>query len=295
MAADASLGARLERRVNELPVLPTVVARLMTLDREDEGYFETVLGLIESDPTFAARMLSAANAASSAPSSPIGSVRAALARLGSSGASSMILAVAVSRVFIPRDPWEKSLWRHALQVAAAARALAGHSDDTIELSGDDAYTAGLLHDVGRLVMFGEAPDTLRAIDEGEWASPEALIEVERSICGLTHPELGAMACGNWGMPNQLTAAVLHHHEPDIDPLAGSVEAMVATIRFADLAMFPSAVVGSPGYADASRRTIEEELLPKVPQGILLTAESLHELIRTTTTEVEATCVALGVA
>lgn len=266
----------------------------MVLDREAEGYFERVLELIESDPTFAARMLSAANAASSSPANPISSVRAALARLGSGGASSMILAVAVARVFVPRDPWEKSLWRHALQVAGAARALAQHADDPVELSGDDAHTAGLLHDVGRLVMFAEAPETLREIDEGDWATPDALLDVERSICGLTHTELGAMACEQWGLPDSLTAAVLRHHEPQIDANAGKVEALVATIHFADMAMFPSAMPGTPGFAEASLSIIEERLMPHVPAGISISSNALHGIITKTATDVDATCVALGI-
>ncbi len=295
MAPDKALAARLEQRVRELPVLPTVVGQLMVLDREAEGYFERVLELIESDPTFAARMMSAANAASSSPANPISSVRAALARLGSSGASSMILAVAVSRVFIPRDPWEKSLWRHALQVAGAARALTAYLDDGSEVSDDDAYTAGLLHDVGRLVMFGEAPETLREIDEGDWATPEALIDVERSICGVTHAELGAMACRQWGLPPSLTEVVRRHHEPQSDTKTGTVEALVATIRFADIAMFPSALPGTPGFADASLSEIEDVLLPKVPGGISVTAANLRRLIIETASDVDETCVALGLA
>ena len=66
---DADLRRRLERRLDELPVLPTVVARLLTLDRESDAYFEDLLELVEADATFAARTLSAANSAALAGSS----------------------------------------------------------------------------------------------------------------------------------------------------------------------------------------------------------------------------------
>lgn len=295
MPEDLELRARLERRIDELPVLPTVVGQLMVLDREDDGYFDRVLELIESDPTFASRMLSAANAASSSPTSPVISVRAALSRLGSAAAANMILAVAVSRVFIPRDKWEKSLWRHAIQVGGAMRSLATFADGDLDLDGDEAYTAGLLHDVGRLVMFDEAPETLRQVYEGDWDSPDALVEFELSICGISHCELGQMALERWGLPSVLGEVVLHHHEPNIDPRANRVGALAATTRFADLAMFPSALSGDAGYDAESLETIERELMPKLPSGISISPSELQEVIRTTIAESELTCIALGIA
>lgn len=294
MTQDSQLEERIRSRVDELPVLPTVVGQLMTLEREADDYFDQLLVLIESDPTFAARVLSGANAATSSPTDAISSVRAALTRLGSTGASAMILALAVSRVFVPRDSWEKSLWRHALQVASASRLIAAHAISGVELSGDEAYTAGLLHDIGRMVMFAEAPDTLREIDEGSWDSPQQLIDVEMTICGVAHPEIGSMACAHWGLPENLRLAVLGHHEPHRDVTLGKVEALISTIHFADLAMFPSAMPGSTGWDEASKEEVERLLLPKAPVGITLTPTTLHQIISKATAEVDGTCRALGI-
>ncbi len=283
MAIDRELQKRLRRRIDDLPVLPTVVGQLMVLDKDDVGYFDRLLELVESDPTFSARMLSAANSASSSPRSPVTSVRAALARLGSSGAASMILAAAVSRVFVPRDDWERSLWRHGLQVAGAMRVLAGVADE--------AHAAGLLHDIGRFVLLGEAPDTLRRIDEGQWDNPEELLDLERSICGMTHGDLGKMASDRWGLPGPLGEVVLRHDEPNVDATAGPTEAVLAILHFADLAMFPSAMPGAPGYASLGVDSVDQEL----PAGLRLSAGLLHEMIRTVTVEVDDTCRALGLA
>lgn len=295
MSVERQLEERIRTRISELPVLPTVMGQLMTLDRDAEDYFDRLLEVIESDPTFAARILAGANAATSSPTDPIASVRAALTRLGSAGAASMILALAVSKVFVPRDPWEKSLWRHALQVAAASRLVATHAATDVDLSSDEAYTAGLLHDIGRMVMFLEAPDVLRRVDEGTWNTPNELIDVEMTICGLAHTEIGSMACEQWGLPESLRLAILGHHEPHRDVTLGKVEALVSTVHFADLAMFPSAVPGSTGWEEATKAEIAESLIPMVPVGITLTPSSLEAIIRTTTVEVEANCRALGIA
>lgn len=294
MTEASQLEERIRARVNELPVLPTVVGQLMTLDREADDYFDRLLELIESDPTFAARVLAGANAATSSPTDPITSVRAALTRLGSAGASSMILALAVSRVFVPRDPWEKSLWRHALQVASASRLIATHATTDVELSSDEAFTAGLLHDIGRMVMFLEAPDVLRRVDEGTWDSPRELIDMEISICGVAHTDIGSIACEHWGLPEILRLTVLGHHDPHRDVTVGKVEALVSTIHFADLAMFPAARPGTMGWESASKEEIAKSLIPMVPEGVTLTPTTLQHIIGTATAEVEATCRALGI-
>ena len=295
MVVDRALQRRLAQRVDELPVLPTVVGRLMTLDREDDAFFDELQDLIESDPTFAARILSAANSAASAPRNPITSVRAALARLGAAGASNMILAAAVSRVFVPRDDWERSLWRHALQVAAATRIVAIRAGPALGLQPDEAYTVGLLHDVGRFVLFSEAPDQLRRIDEGDWDDPGALLELEQSICGMTHGEIGQMACERWGLPPLVGEVVLRHHQERVDPTRGSAEALIATIHFVDLAMFPSALPGTPGYDQAPLEVIESDLMPKMPSGVRMTAGALHELIISVTAETDVLCRSLGLS
>lgn len=284
--------ARLEQHIDRLPVLPTVVARLMVLDREEEGYFEEVLGLIEADPTVAARILAAANAAASSPRDPVASVRVALARLGSQGAARAVMDAAVSRVFVPRNDWEKSLWRHALQVGGALRALAD-LDPSGSVDRDVAYAAGLLHDVGRLVMFQAAPEALRRIDEGGLDSPQDLVDAERRLCGITHAELGARACRSWGLPEVLVDTVARHHHP-VGTAKGPVELLIAMCRFADLAMFPSAMPGAPGMADDDEK-IEQILLPRLPPNLAaVDLATLRTIIGDTVVAADATGAMLGV-
>lgn len=256
------LRARLESHIDRLPVLPTVLAPLMTLDPDDDGFFDEVMALLEGDPPFAARILSAANAATSGHLQPVASVRSALLRLGSHGAANAITTMAVTRVFVPRTDWEKSLWRHSIHVAAAMRVLAD-LDRSGAVDRDVAYAAGLLHDVGRLIIFQEAPDALHQVDEGDWHTPEALVDAERAVCGIGHAELGARACRRWNLPDVLVEVVGRHHHPVHNPV-GEVEVLVALTRFADLAMFPSAVPGTPGRERDPDAALAAELVPQLP-------------------------------
>jgi putative nucleotidyltransferase with HDIG domain len=290
--ADPAVRARLEKQIDNLPVLPAVVAKLMGLDRKDEKYFEEVRRLIETDPNFSARVLTAANSAASAPRAPITSVPAAITRLGSLNASLLVLSFALTRVFVPRDAWEKSLWRHAIQVATIARSFAQASGDK-ELQPDAAYVCALLHDVGRFVMFQEAPEVLRRIDESDTGTPETLIQMERSICGLTHSELGAMTCTRWRLPEIVVAVVRDHHKvQDLKP-TGKIAKLTALIHFADLAMAPLAIPDSQAWEKMDEDTLRENLLPKMPDFLQKLAPTLWQSIRSAAEEAEVVCKTLG--
>ncbi len=292
MARQANLRERLERRIDTLPVLPTVVSKLMALDRARPDYFEQVLGLLEADPTYAARILAAANSAADAPRARITSVRRALTTLGSAKASDTILTVAISRMFVPRDDWEKSLWRHSLQVAIALRTLV-HASPRADIRTDEAYTAGLLHDVGRFVLFAESPATLRRIEERRAESPVQLMALERSTCGISHADLGALACERWRLPEFLVSVVRRHHDVDVRHERGEMDALLAAVHFADNAMFPSAARRASGYEDADLETLERDLVPHLPPFFDFDAASLSVLLGSIARETRDVCSMIG--
>jgi len=288
------LRMKLEQHLDELPLLPSAVTSLMSLDRQSEKYFEQVLKLVESEPNFSARLLVAANSVGLASSTPITTLRAAIARTGSQRASGLVLGLAVARVFIPSNDWEKSLWRHAIQVAVASRELARLSA-SLAVNAEEAYTAGLLHDVGRFVMFQEAPEQLRLVDEGGWDDPQGLIATELAICGLTHAELGAKACSKWGIPELITQTVRHHHDRELAGLAPEVLNLVAVVRAADLAMFPSAMPGAPGMHEADDDTLRNKLLLRLPQQLRMELQELRALLTSAAGESATAIEGLGLS
>lgn len=293
---DPDIRRRLERHIDSLPVLPLALANLLALDPDDEDYFDDVVRILESEPNFAARLLVAANSAASSPTHPVTTLAGAVTRIGSRGATNLVLALSVTKVFVPRDPWERSLWRHGVQVAHAARALARHVSEDERVNPDEVYTCALLHDLGRFVFFQEAPEQLRAVDEGDWETPEALIEQELAICGLTHPEVGAMACSKWGLPDVIERVVRQHHDPLPKSFSNPDEKVVAIVRLADLAMFPSAMPG----ADSLDRSLDANglaahLESRLPPFLSLSGAQLAEIVEQTGTEADQASQALGIA
>lgn len=290
----APLRVRLEARLDTLPVLPAVIARLVELDRRSDRYPEELCRLVESEPNFAVRVLSAANSASSAPVEPIASVRGAIARLGGQAAADLLLALSIARVFVPQDDWDKSLWVHALQVAHAARELATCVRFP-DVTPEEAYLCGLLHDVGRFVMFQEFPSNLRRVDEGNWDSPRQLVEMERAICGLAHTELGLQACRKWGVPSIVAQVARDHHGPLDRPAATTAERATDLVRFADFAMFPSAMPGRAGLDIDNDVTAGSILVRRQPRGINLPAHELVAIARRAATESKLVLRSIGLA
>lgn len=217
---------KLEQRLTELPVLPVVLLELMRLDPRADDHYEQVSRLIARDPALATRVLRVANSAEFSRGRVIVHLQGAIAQLGSVGCANLVIAESVVRVFAPRHGWERALWLHAIGVAVLAQALA----DSGLVPGADpplCYLAGLLHDIGRFVLYLEAPEELRAIDETAWTTPEELLTAEQRVCGFTHVELGFRAVSKWGLPPPLPLLIRHHHAvppyaPEVGPATGAV-------------------------------------------------------------------------
>ncbi len=277
-----SLHARLMHHLVELPVLPAVVSQLMALSPADRDYADKVVTLIGAEPNFAIRVIGAANSAASAPASPITTLGAAIARIGSFNASNLIMNLGVTRVFVPRDDWERGLWRHSIHVAVMSRALVAHARPP-GINPEEAYLAGLLHDVGRFVMFQEAPDQLRRVDESNWDSPEELVRYERAICGLDHAQIGGLACRKWSIPAVIADSIENHHRPRSVPVS-IAERLTAIVHVADLAMFSSVMPSTQGEASAG--ALANELRLQLPRDVQMNAEDLERLIVGATAEAE---------
>ncbi len=224
-----------ERALDDLPMLPSVVARLLALDPRSDEFFAEVLELGTDDPPFAAKVIQAANAAHSAPIQPIEGLRDAVMRLGAKSIADLVTSVAVSRVFVPSTAGECDLWRHSLLVAVLAREItqliANEPDGGLE----EAYLGGLVHDLGRFLMLDTAPDELDAVEQKGWRTPEELIEKESGLFGLDHARLGARAMRKWGLPPSLCDLVEHHHVYDPDEIPVDTEFTRATLVCVQLA------------------------------------------------------------
>ena len=202
---------KLEQKVDELPLLPQVLVRILQLDSEDNEYFEQFELLANEDPTLAVRVIALANSAVSSPVSPVVAIKEALARVGVAAINSLVMSLAVQRVLMPTTPDQVRLWKHSIYVAVASRAIAKITP-ALDVEPSQAYVAGLLHDLGRFTMLEHAAPSLLAVDESHWQTPGELIAADLELYKFTHCELGYLACKHWGLPDVLADVVRNHHQ-----------------------------------------------------------------------------------
>ena len=231
-AADTELEI-MATKINELPVLPQVLVRLLQLDPASDDFFDEFGRLAKEDPGFAIKVIALANSAASAPAAPITTIKDALTRMGAQPVRSMVASLAVQRVFMPTEPNEIRLWEHSVFAAFACAQIA-EIVPSVEIDPAEAYLVGLLHDIGRFVMFEHAAPNLQLVDESNWETAEELIEADVEIYKYTHAELGYGACQHWRLPESICDVIQLHHMPvDSEIVPGSINAMLFCLQVAD--------------------------------------------------------------
>jgi putative nucleotidyltransferase with HDIG domain len=222
-------------RINELPLLPQSFSRILKLDPNDQDYFSRLEQYTKAEPSFAVRIVAKANANAHRVSTaaPVLTLNGAMVRLGGTEIRTLVSSLAVQRVFVPTTPDQIRLWIHSVHVAVAAERIAEIVPE-LRIVPDTAYLAGLLHDIGRFVMFEHDALRLTRVNEKNWRSPEDLIRSDIDVFSFTHCELGYLACKRWHLPDGICQVVRYHHSPfqkKITPK--SIEALVFCVQLAD--------------------------------------------------------------
>lgn len=229
----------------ELAALPQTTARLLQLVEEPDVEASRLLRVIELDPALTANLLKLCNSAYYGRRREAGTVDEALLVLGTRTVVTLAFATSMGKVLrgdlngygMAKD----ELWRHALAVACGAATIV--VDEGREELRDRAFTAGLVHDIGKLLLD-------RILARGmEWeplaASQLEWIEVERQVAGFDHAEAGAALADCWRFPEALVEAIRAHHEPC--PPGASLDLAMA-VRAADAV---AAVIGVAGAGRGS--------------------------------------------
>ncbi len=216
-----------------LPVLPRVTLRLLnSLDSPDSSSRE-ISGVIEADPALTARLLKLANSPFYGQRGMVSNIRNAVVVLGRKTIRSLALAVWTHTLRAQAQTPEEMqlltpLLAHGLAAGVAARWLAERISKEL---GEDAFMAGLLHDIGRVAlvaqMGGEYQTWILAAVQHTGVS---LHDKEAAVLGFDHRALGAALMTSWGLPPFLVSVAEHHHDGSIDP---QQQFFVATVALAD--------------------------------------------------------------
>lgn len=214
------LRERAIRSLGELPPFSPILNRLLASLANEEVSFVKLGDLIEKDPVMAGNLLHLVNSALYARRGSINSVRHALSLLGINKLRNAVLGMSITRMWNQvRTPPSWSMARfnmHSSAVAILSDLLAQRLNVDYAEGG---FVAGLLHDVGRLLIALGLTEEYGRILQMHETGDKPLLVCEMEITGLTHPELSAKALDVWNLPEPIQSAVRYHHEPASDPAA----------------------------------------------------------------------------
>ncbi len=194
---------------------PASVTQLLAVCQDANANTEKFVEIIKCDPGLAVRLLRMANSPLYGLVNEVRSIGHATSILGMRQLKNLALSVAGSAMFSEGSTAAKErqeLWSHSLGCAAVARELA-KSVSTV--SPEDAFLAGIFHDVGKLFLYDVVADAYSEISS--LYSGIQLVAEEKSVFGVSHEEIGLKSAHAWGLPEDVKAVIGNHHQPEESP------------------------------------------------------------------------------
>ena len=198
----------------DLPAIPMVAAKVMRLIDSPNCSLNELQEVISGDPAVVSRLLRIANSSFySGGRREIDSAEAAVMAMGFDTLKNMVLASSIKQVYKHFGLFEKMSWEHSLGVSMAAGMLAKQ----FGIRQDEAATAGLLHDIGKVVINNAMPDRYSQIIETVYNEHVRTNEVEDTDLGFNHCQVGELVAKKWKLSSALVMAIAYHHFPERIP------------------------------------------------------------------------------
>jgi putative nucleotidyltransferase with HDIG domain len=214
--AEKTAAERIDK-FESLPTLPAVVVRVLEVVLDSESSAKDAAEIVASDPALAAKVLKIVNSPAYGLRQKISTIGHAVAMLGFATLKGLVLSVSVfDELLEKREPTglDKALfWQHSLAVGAAAKSIAAETGFDLP---EEAYVAGLLHDVGKVVMDFTMKEKYAEFIERVKVESLNPIALESAELGMGHAEAGGQILARWNLPPTLQQAVRYHHEEVVE-------------------------------------------------------------------------------
>jgi putative nucleotidyltransferase with HDIG domain len=211
-------------RAGDLPSLPQVARKILDRVRDPGATAAELGGIVSRDQALVTKLLRMSNSAMYGLREPVTDVRRAIVVLGFNTLRSTVLAAATQSLFQAKRTRLKDflMWEHSLAVAVGSRLMAGEIGYKAP---EEAFVAGLLHDVGKVVLDQNLDEQYQAVIESVFNDGAVFIDAERELLGFDHCEVGARVVQRWNLAQRLEEAVRLHHRPgeaEVDPILCAV-------------------------------------------------------------------------
>ncbi|MEQ1620910.1 MAG: HDOD domain-containing protein [Methylococcales bacterium] len=266
----------LKQEVTHLQLVPSVAVKLLKLTHDDNARADDLTRIIETEPTLAARILRNVNSAAFYLPNKTTSIKRAVNILGFSSVRQLALNLLFYNRMIKHDPKQQFnqlfFWQHCLFVASLSRAIAvalKHPDP------DLVYTAGLLHDIGKVVLETYGRVTYSDFIESAGNNRQLTVDDERSFFGISHTEIGHVFCLEWQLPEAIKAVVAcHHQQPEHDSPFAEYKTEIAIVSFANYIAWVQGIGSIPNH---SHPALQQAVLETINIDKLDIERLLHQV------------------
>lgn len=200
-------------RLHNLPTIPVIAADLLRVIADDKASVNQLLPIIEKDPSLVLKILRVANSAYYGVPQKVDSLQQAVVLIGLADLTNLVLGFSIIKSFMnytEDSTWLdwKEFWQHSVSVGYIAQYI--KSEFRLPMAGSP-YSLGLLHDVGKLVLYQIAPNEFQKVANlvKKDGTPSPLAEME--IFGLDHAKSGSLLAQRWDLPSSIIETIAKHH------------------------------------------------------------------------------------
>ena len=198
----------------DLPSLPEIYLRVSEQLEDETCSVQRIGDTVQTDPAITSRVLKMVNSAYYGLPNQVSSVAQSISLLGRERLKQILIGSVLRGVFSGQDNPAFSMqafWQHSIKTAIIARELALATRVVAEP--ESMFTAGLLHDIGKLLLINRYPERMLAAEETMLQQRVDILSAELSQVGVTHTAVGEALMEHWGLPPLLVDCARHHHEP----------------------------------------------------------------------------------
>jgi putative nucleotidyltransferase with HDIG domain len=226
-----------------LPSLRSIDSALRELLNADQRYTQQISEVIRRDPSLTARLLRLVNSVYYGLTTPVNNIEEAVFYLGVRQIRQLAMVTPIIEDFQKLAgkspfPW-RQFWQHCIATAILTREVTNVTGQAVD---EADYVAGLVHDVGKIVMAAAFPEHFEEVRRQIQTGTTSRLDVERNVLGIDHTELGAIYLEHHHLPPVMVETARHHHKPS---QAAGYANIVASVQIADL-LVRHAEIGDSG-------------------------------------------------
>src|SRR4051812_42567504 len=206
------------KKITAIATLPEVTNKIIATVEDPKASASTLHKIVSHDPALVSRILKVVNSAFYGLPGQIGSIERAIVLLGVNAIKNIAVAASLGQMFRGATLCDgfaaKDLWTHCIAVGVTARELARQMKVPVA---DEAFIAGMIHDVGILVSLQIQPEQLRIACDRARTETGSFCDIERDVMGMDHQQLGQALADQWKFPRSCQLVAGHHHRPTTLP------------------------------------------------------------------------------